>query len=104
MSSTTHNSTVYFKLFQNQIDNLSLRCKQSENKLIDLIQLLTNVPDPFPALDELVRSTQQQQQQPTDLIEKLQIENNDLKQTLTAYSNGLNLFNKEVFIFIFLID
>ena len=101
MSSTTHNSTVYFKLFQNQIDNLSLRCKQSENKLIDLIQLFTNVPDPFPALDELVRTTQQQ---PTDLIEKLQIENNDLKQTLTAYSNELNLFNKEVFIFIFLID
>lgn len=90
VSSSSTSSTVYLKLFQDEIDNLSTRCQQSENKLTDLIQLLTNVPDPFPAI-ELVKKLNE-----NDLykqIEKLQLENKNLKETLNAYSNELNLFN-----------
>jgi len=51
------------------------------------------VPDPFPVIE-----------QHKDLnltIQQLQIENKDLKETLTAYNNEINLMNnKEVIIII----
>ena len=93
--SNSTNTVSHLKLFQNEIDNLSSRCKQSENKLVDLIQLLTNVPDPFPVI-ELVKQLATE----NDLykqIQTLQLENKDLRETLHAYKEEINLMNnKEV--------
>jgi len=94
-STTTTNTISHLKLFQNEIDNLSTRCKQSENKLVDLIQLLTNVPDPFPVIDlvkQLANENELYKQ-----IQTLQLENKDLRETLHAYKEEINLMNnKEV--------
>lgn len=80
------------KPMQLEIDNLSERCKSNESTCVDLFKLLTAVPDPFPVIEifkELSDTDLSQQ------IQLLQKENKDLKATLNAYTNEINLMNKQ---------
>jgi len=74
------------------LDKFLALYKQTQSKGINLLKLLTNVPDPFPVI-ELVR--QFSENQVYEQAYKLQAENRSLQENLNAYKYEISLMQKQ---------
>ncbi len=74
------------------LDTFLAHYKTTQSKGVDLLKLLTNVPDPFPVI-ELVR--QFNESEVYEQAYKLQAENRSLQENLNAYKYEISLMNKQ---------
>ncbi len=80
------------KSFQNEVDNLSKRNKTMETLFLSLYKKLIELPDPTVVFENL-----QQLQKKAERVTDLDIENQQLRETLDEYSNEFaHVKNQEV--------
>jgi homeobox protein cut-like len=84
------------KSYQEEIDNLTRRCKSSETACSTLHQGLSEVPDPASLLQAAMEHMSSQQNQIAQLLGTLDQVNNEMQNMESNYEQQASLFQKEI--------
>ncbi|KAJ8522451.1 hypothetical protein ONZ45_g966 [Pleurotus djamor] len=76
------------KAYQTEIDNLTKRCKASENAFLSVYKLLAEAPDPYPLLEAAVDQTVQvaEAREQELQLQRLRDENAELRKQVSEFS------------------
>ena len=84
------------KAYQEEIDNLTRRCKGSETAFFSIHQGLSEVPDPSSLLVTAFEQIHSQQTQMTNLLRTVDEVNREMANMETNYSQQISLHQKEI--------
>ncbi|KAG2016154.1 hypothetical protein CC2G_009349 [Coprinopsis cinerea AmutBmut pab1-1] len=77
------------KAYQAEIDNITKRCKTSDNAFLNVYKILAEAPDPYPlleaAVDQAVKVTEAVEQEAE--LKRLREENADMKKRISEFSS-----------------
>lgn len=84
------------KAYQEEIDNLTRRCKSSDTAFHALYQALTEVPDPASLLGTAMEQIHSQQSQLTQMLRTVDECNREMQTMETNYAQQSEVFQKEI--------